>query len=341
MTCTRHTCRPNLITLIGLFAVIASNLLVAYYAPNLSVEESKDVPRWVWLVCGFCLFFYSTLDNMDGKQARRTGNSSPLGLLFDHGCDAINAGLIAVLPFSVMLRTGVDAGAILGYYFIIIAPFYLATWEEFHVGALYLPVFNGPTEGILITVGAFLTSGIIGTEFWAEELMFGVSASICVVRFGVFGACITCVYQVINVCIDERKKGRSVTRALGRLYPFVALGIVMQSWVKLSPSVFQQHPRIFMLVGGFVFADSVAKLMLAHVCHQKYRPAWPVMALFALGPVNAVAQLGIPEVDLLLAQLVVAAGVFLYFGFHAVYELKTALGISVFTIDSSKAPKLK
>jgi phosphatidylglycerophosphate synthase len=31
-----------------------------------------------------------TLDAMDGKQARRTGSSSPLGELLDHGvCDAI------------------------------------------------------------------------------------------------------------------------------------------------------------------------------------------------------------------------------------------------------------
>ena len=27
--------------------------------------------------------------SMDGKQARRTGSSSPLGQLFDHGCDAL------------------------------------------------------------------------------------------------------------------------------------------------------------------------------------------------------------------------------------------------------------
>jgi ethanolaminephosphotransferase len=27
---------------------------------------------------------------VDGKQARRTNSSSPLGQLFDHGCDAIN-----------------------------------------------------------------------------------------------------------------------------------------------------------------------------------------------------------------------------------------------------------
>lgn len=31
------------------------------------------------------LWLYSTFDNIDGKQARRTGSSSPLGQLFDHG----------------------------------------------------------------------------------------------------------------------------------------------------------------------------------------------------------------------------------------------------------------
>jgi len=38
------------------------------------------------------VFTYQNLDNVDGKQARRTGNSTPLGMLFDHGCDAF--GLI-------------------------------------------------------------------------------------------------------------------------------------------------------------------------------------------------------------------------------------------------------
>jgi hypothetical protein len=33
--------------------------------------------------------WYSLLDNLDGRQARRTGTSSPLGELFDHGCDCL------------------------------------------------------------------------------------------------------------------------------------------------------------------------------------------------------------------------------------------------------------
>ncbi len=40
------------------------------------------------------------LDNMDGKQARRTGTSSPLGMMFDHGCDAL-----VTFAFSMGLGT--------------------------------------------------------------------------------------------------------------------------------------------------------------------------------------------------------------------------------------------
>jgi len=35
---------------------------------------------------------YQSLDAIDGKQARRTGTSNPLGELFDHGCDSISTG---------------------------------------------------------------------------------------------------------------------------------------------------------------------------------------------------------------------------------------------------------
>jgi ethanolaminephosphotransferase len=34
---------------------------------------------WVYLFGAFALFMYQTLDAIDGKQARRTGTSGPLG----------------------------------------------------------------------------------------------------------------------------------------------------------------------------------------------------------------------------------------------------------------------
>ena len=43
------------------------------------------VPGVVWLLVAVLLFLSHTLDGIDGKQARRTGSSNPLGELFDHG----------------------------------------------------------------------------------------------------------------------------------------------------------------------------------------------------------------------------------------------------------------
>jgi phosphatidylglycerophosphate synthase len=55
----------------------------------------------MWFLCSIGLFVYQSLDAIDGKQARRTNSSSPLGELFDHGCDAISIGksIKLFLPF--------------------------------------------------------------------------------------------------------------------------------------------------------------------------------------------------------------------------------------------------
>jgi hypothetical protein len=82
----RH--RPNTITLLGLMCQVVTLGVLVQYCPTLT----EPAPAWTAALAGAALFTYSTLDNMDGKQARRTGSSSPLGLLFDHGCDGLNAG---------------------------------------------------------------------------------------------------------------------------------------------------------------------------------------------------------------------------------------------------------
>ncbi len=56
-----------------------------------------QIPAWVLVLAAIGLFVYQTLDACDGKQARRTGNSSSLGELFDHGCDVVSTGKCARL----------------------------------------------------------------------------------------------------------------------------------------------------------------------------------------------------------------------------------------------------
>lgn len=73
---------PNLITVLGLLPSVIMTAVAATYAPTL---DGTTPPAWVCYATAAAVFFYSTMDNMDGKQARRTGSSSPLGTLFDHG----------------------------------------------------------------------------------------------------------------------------------------------------------------------------------------------------------------------------------------------------------------
>lgn len=67
-------------------------LLNCSYSPN-GVEPP---PRWTCFLCALGLFVYQSLDSIDGKQARRTNTSSPLGELFDHGCDSISTIFVAL-----------------------------------------------------------------------------------------------------------------------------------------------------------------------------------------------------------------------------------------------------
>lgn len=72
--------------------IVQHFFLNSSYSPN-GVEPP---PRWTCLLCALGLFVYQSLDSIDGKQARRTNTSSPLGELFDHGCDSISTIFVAL-----------------------------------------------------------------------------------------------------------------------------------------------------------------------------------------------------------------------------------------------------
>ena len=75
------TVAPNTLTLLGVIINIVFYSFMFYYDPTMS----KSMPRWTYAGFAIGLFAYQTLDAIDGKQARRTKSSSPLGQLFDHG----------------------------------------------------------------------------------------------------------------------------------------------------------------------------------------------------------------------------------------------------------------
>lgn len=121
---------PNTVTSIGGLHCGLAYALLWRHAPDFD----EDPPDWVVFLAGWCIVAYYTLDCMDGKQARRTGSSSPLGQLFDHGFDCI-CTLFFISTVGSYLMIG-------GTYWIVIfqttlqLAFFMAQWEEYHTHVL-------------------------------------------------------------------------------------------------------------------------------------------------------------------------------------------------------------
>ncbi len=64
--------RPNMLTLIGVLFNYVFYFLLGYYTPHLT----GVAPAWVYFVSAFCIFAYQSLDNIDGRQARRYTHST-------------------------------------------------------------------------------------------------------------------------------------------------------------------------------------------------------------------------------------------------------------------------
>lgn len=168
---------PNLVTLIGLLANILTFILVLYCSNMLT----DDCPSWMYFLIPISVFFYSSMDAMDGKQARRTGTSSPMGQLFDHCCDSSNMILILFMMASI-LRMPID-----GIMFNVVIhssmlTFVTASFEEYCTGLFYLGYVSGPTEGMLAFCLISVISGIYSPSFW-EQTAFGFQLNMLLMSF--------------------------------------------------------------------------------------------------------------------------------------------------------------
>lgn len=82
---------------------VVNYIMIAFYDYDFTIAftDGISIPRWVLIVAGINVFVAYTLDGIDGKHARRTGSSSPVGELFDHGLDSYSSIFIMIYLFSL------------------------------------------------------------------------------------------------------------------------------------------------------------------------------------------------------------------------------------------------
>jgi ethanolaminephosphotransferase len=307
---------------------------------------------------------YQTFDNVDGKQARRTGTSSGLGELFDHGIDSLNCTLASLLETAAMGLGTSKSGVFTALCPCL--PMFFSTWETYHTHTLYLGVINGPTEGLLLACTFMVISGYYGPGIWTEPLVklvgprisllssFGVTDEVLevlsirdlwvtvIVLSLLFTHIPFCIYHVVRA---RRAKGLPVAPVFLEWTPMAVFTLSIGAWLYSPHSTIraENHLVLFCIIMSFVFGRMTTKMILAHLTRQPF-PYWTVMLWPLVGGavLGNLPRFGFPAVSAeaeyvyLLAYLGFSAVVYFRWAWLVTTSICRFLGINCLTIPYEK-----
>ena len=353
---------PNLITLIGLA------LLVGGYASltATALDMSGTAPWWAHAAMGAATLSYLHLDCLDGKQARRTGTSSPLGQLFDHGCDAlaVHALLIGV---AATLDAGLLPRAVWGQ-LAVGGPWLMAHWEEYHSGVmLYGNRWWGVTEAnYTLVVLHFISAAFGARRVWSAPLTNVLPASFAsshphIVKllspYACNDALLACIYgcgvwqaaTVLGRVFVLRTPrglpaGEKGAKALGtgaqlshlaQLTVFVGVGCAAML-EPLYAGRSAAHVRIVFGLYGIAYALEASKLIVDHMAKEPFGLVWWPVAIVAAVTANAAGGGPVDATVAAVAGFAVAALGYLHYVIAVVRQICDYLGIKCLTIPVRK-----
>ncbi|KAK4036833.1 ethanolaminephosphotransferase 1 [Daphnia magna] len=267
---------PNLLTFVGFLFTAGNWVMLGYYDYYYyaSSEGHSHIPNWVWLVCAINHFLAHTLDGIDGKQARRTQSSNPLGELFDHGLDSWTSFFIPAVLYSVFGRVEHSISVLRLYFCLInvLFTFLSSHWEKYNTGVLFLPW--GYDVSQLCTLIIYLITFTAGYEFWKFTLPGGITAGALFELMMWGGSLLTSLpvsfYNMYRAYRDGTGKNRSFLEGNRPLVSPLLFFTMTTTWVLASPTnILEIDPRCFTFMVGIVFSNICCQLIVAQMSNTR------------------------------------------------------------------------
>jgi len=159
------TLAPNVITLGGFVFPLS------FMAYHLCVDHTLALPvsPFFFFLLAFAHFWFQTCDAVDGKQARRTDNCSPLGQILDHSLDQVSYVFFYVGTLQC-LRTG-PGWMCLGLIYAGLAPHFSIEYRKYFTNhhSTVLGVL-GATEDLTIKYVMMVVVGCNGQDWFFKDL---------------------------------------------------------------------------------------------------------------------------------------------------------------------------
>jgi len=323
---------PNLVTTIGVVWLLSSWLIGNYSCPSVNCQ----FPTWYYLLCAWNIFIYQLLDNLDGKQARRTNTSSPLGELFDHGCDSLFLLLVSVGMKSALDLNEWEAFNLFACGVLV---FYASHWEEYHTHNLIMGKYANPTEAQCGMILLLLISAISGPSFWSRPVFtipyfnFPFLFKYFVVLATFVGCFATLAENGYKTLVWAGNNSKSSFYAISPILPMIIHVGSMYIWVLTSPSnVLQNQFLLVVILMAVVFSALCDWLVICRITKMEFVVPNPVLLFSITGALVSVSKL--PDHFVLLGLCGTLSLVYVYFLVCIVLQFKHHLDINVFTIKA-------
>ncbi|XP_037391540.1 choline/ethanolaminephosphotransferase 1a isoform X1 [Pygocentrus nattereri] len=255
---------PNLITIVGLAVNVITTLILVYHCPT----ATEQAPTWTYLACALGLFIYQSLDAIDGKQARRTSSSTPLGELFDHGCDSLST-VFVVLGTCIAVQLGTNPDLMFFCCFAGIFMFYCAHWQTYVSGTLRFGIID-VTEVQIFIIILYLLAAVGGAAFWEYVIpVLNIQFKVIPAIFTLLGAVFSCTNYFQVIFSGGMGKNGSTVAGTSVLSPafhiVVIISLALLIYKTSSEQLFQKHPCLYILAFGFASAKLTNRLVVAHM----------------------------------------------------------------------------
>ncbi|OAF68999.1 hypothetical protein A3Q56_03256 [Intoshia linei] len=326
---------PNTITIVGLIV----NVVTATILLSVNLNSTDSAPRWCHFLCALGLFFYQSLDAIDGKHARKIGMSSALGEIFDHGCDAISTIFISI-SIMTSLRLGMYPYLYLMMVFTAQSIFYIVHWRGYLTGRILFSKFS-VTESQFLVMFGFMIATVFGDDIFLMDIFgFKLNYIFCIMTIAIE------IYVIKDdICMiffkgGIGKNGSSIanTSVLSPLVPATILfvSMCMINW-KSQFSLYSNQPVLFTLIFGTSFIKISTNLIICNISRFKVN----FLDTSFLGPgfiiINQYFNSPIPESYVICITLTYVWLDLLYYDYALITEISQHLNIPVFTVP----PKIK
>lgn len=274
------TIAPNVLTLAGFVCTILNVVLLSYYDYFFlaSSDDARDrldpIPQIVWLICAINLFLAHTLDGIDGKQARRTKATGPLGELMDHGVDSWTAVFVPMFVYSLFGSADCSIGPhrMFFVFWSVFLTFYVTHWEKYNTGVLYLP-WSYDLSQLFLFICSIVTY-MNSYKMWKTPAPYlGIPYSEVFEFTLYFSLLLTLplpLYNVYSTFKSGKSKYKTCKDVMEPLHPIALLFTVSIAWAAYSKTdVLGQDPRLYYYTVGTIFSNISCRLIISQMTSTK------------------------------------------------------------------------